>query len=318
MIMMVGLPGSGKSTFAKEIRVRKYISDDLYIPSCPFIHSSDAIRKELYGDESIQDDPQKVFSELHRRIKTDLGNGFDVVYDATNISKKRRIAFLSELKNIRCCPVCVVMAVPFSICMARNSKRERNVPADVLSRMLRNYEPPHYSEGFRYIHYDFSAISADDDGGIHTIDNYFKRANPFDQENGHHSLTLGEHSTKAAEYIQMHDPDNFNLLIASMLHDNGKLYTKTRRNSRGEDDGNCHYYQHHCVGAYYSMFYLISDDNKFSENDITYITNLIYYHMHPYRQWHDSERVKKRDYNLLGRRIFKDIMLLHEADVNAH
>ena len=46
--------------------------------------------------------------------------------------------------------------------------------------------------------------------------------------------------------------------MAALLHDQGKIMTKSRINSKGEDDGNCHYYQHHCVGAYNSIFYTIN------------------------------------------------------------
>ena len=67
LIMMCGLPGSGKSTFAENsITVtsgaRQYK---------PVIHSSDGLRKEIYGNESTQGDANKVFGELHKRIKND-------------------------------------------------------------------------------------------------------------------------------------------------------------------------------------------------------------------------------------------------------
>lgn len=52
--MMCGLPGSGKSTQAKKMAEKLNAS----------IFSSDAIRKEKYGDEAIQGNPNKIFSEL--------------------------------------------------------------------------------------------------------------------------------------------------------------------------------------------------------------------------------------------------------------
>ena len=71
--MLVGLPGSGKSKIAEEYRERAYIC------------SSDALRKELFGDEADQKHNEEVFAELHKRIKMFLRNGFDTVYDACNI-----------------------------------------------------------------------------------------------------------------------------------------------------------------------------------------------------------------------------------------
>lgn len=307
MIMMCGLPGSGKSTYAQSVFVAT--------PSIekPVIHSSDALRKEMFGDEATQGDNQKLFRELHSRIKSDLLSGKDVIYDATNIKKKERIEFLKQLSKIKCFPICVVIVAGIALCYKQNEFRERKVPTEVIHRMFRNWTPPHYSEGFEFIDYIFP----DKTEPKYKISDYFNSANKFDQRNSHHSLTLGEHSTKAATYIQEHCPNNFNLLIAAMLHDNGKELTQTEKNSKGENDGNCHYYQHQCVGSYYSLLYLHTE-GFFTNEDMAYISNLIYYHMHPYIQWKSSERVKKKDKELLGVKLFNDIMILHEADLYAH
>lgn len=92
LFFMVGLPASGKSTYAKELS-KNYNA---------IILSSDEIRKELCGDENSQDKNNEVFIVLHRRIKEYLKSGKNVVYDATNVNSKRRKAFLDELKNISC------------------------------------------------------------------------------------------------------------------------------------------------------------------------------------------------------------------------
>ena len=90
--MIVGLPASGKSTYAKELS-EKYNAN---------IHSSDVIREELSGDVNNQNINSKVFQTLHSRIKEDLRNGKNCIYDATNINYKRRMAFLQELNKIPC------------------------------------------------------------------------------------------------------------------------------------------------------------------------------------------------------------------------
>ena len=84
-VMMVGLPASGKSTYVKEL------AEEMRAVIC----SSDAIRKELCGDENSQDNNEEVFKLLHSRIKECLKKGVNVIYDATNINSKRRRAFLS-------------------------------------------------------------------------------------------------------------------------------------------------------------------------------------------------------------------------------
>lgn len=58
LIMLVGIPGSGKSTYAD-----KLVKDNPEI----IVHSSDKLREELYGDSSIQGDNGKLFEELHKK-----------------------------------------------------------------------------------------------------------------------------------------------------------------------------------------------------------------------------------------------------------
>lgn len=85
IIMLVGLAGAGKSTYAKTLRGNYAI------------HSSDDLRKEMFGDENenSKENNEKLFTELHKRIKDDLRKGVNVIYDATNLNRKRRIAFFA-------------------------------------------------------------------------------------------------------------------------------------------------------------------------------------------------------------------------------
>lgn len=320
MIMLCGLPASGKSTYSEHIVVSK--DDKLSKPS---IHSSDKLREELYGNEEIQGDNNKLFNELHKRIKRDLIAGKDVIYDATNINKKYRKNFLNELKNIKCTPICLCLMTPYDMCLLNNEKRERKVPVNVIRKMYINWQPPHYSEGFEEIKFLFLGLKEEHKKN-YSIKKFFEIADKFDQENSHHTLSLGEHCKKATVYMQNVNVDNFNLLLATMLHDNGKLHTKTYTNAKGVEDGECHYYQHHCCGAYESLFYMYYINKMHICSDISdklidgmvYVSNLIYYHMHPYNQWEQSEKSKRRDRELLGEELFDDIMLLHDADVYAH
>ena len=80
-IMMLGLPGSGKSTHAKELAERINA----------VIHSSDALREELTGDINNQNNNELVFQTLHKRIKEDLINGKNCIYDACQVKRKDRM-----------------------------------------------------------------------------------------------------------------------------------------------------------------------------------------------------------------------------------
>lgn len=327
--MLVGLPGSGKSQIAEEYRKRGYI------------YSSDALRKELYGDETDQKHNTEVFHELHRRIKACLSCGFDAVYDACNINKKRRAAFLKELKNIDCEKICLCVMTPYEICLERNKARERSIPEHAIRKMYLNWCPPDIAEGFDSVKLLFP-FEIEKSFEKYDLNNLFRKGTDFmkfDQKNRHHSLTVGEHCWAAAKFIfelidknrdwlrEQEDDvlDNLNLVEdAAWLHDIGKPFTASYYNGRGEKTDELHYYQHHCVGAYDGIFYLRNDtpardlDNDDEKARWLAISNLIYWHMHPFTSWKQSYKAMNRDRKLMSEQTFKNVLLLYEADRSSH
>ena len=146
-VMLCGLPGSGKSRYAKSIQ------DALgHKIVCP-----DSIRKEWYGDESIQGNGWAVFKEVFRRIVNHLRHGENVIFDATNISSRGRKDFLENLKkamensNIEIIYKIVMMDTALQTCLRRNSSRARKVPEEVILRMSRKFSPPTMAEGWDFI-----------------------------------------------------------------------------------------------------------------------------------------------------------------------
>ena len=137
-IMMIGLPASGKSTYAQEL-AEKYNAN---------IHWSDEIRKELSGDINNQHINDIVFSTLHKRVKYDLSNGKSCIYDSTNINYKRRMAFLQELNKIPCEKICILMATPYEECLKNNANRDRKVPEEVIERMYKHIDVQDIFEGW--------------------------------------------------------------------------------------------------------------------------------------------------------------------------
>ena len=87
--------------------------------------------------------------------------------------------------------------------------------------------------------------------------------------------------------------------------------------SKGNPSKECHYYKHENVSSYDSMFMLSNhDDIFFTDDDILYICALVNLHMKPYT-WKEK-KTKEKYKNLLGERMYKDLMDLHYCDVNAH
>ena len=322
MFMMVGIPASGKTLIA-----HNYIFvDDGEETIKPVVISSDDLRKELFGDENVQNKNDELFNELHKRIKNYLNNGVSVIYDATNINKKKRIAFLKELKNIDCYKVCICVMTPYDLCLKNNKERERSIPEEVIKRMYLNWCPPIVSEGFDYTVTIINEGLGDDIKYIekYTLNNFFNGeigANNIDQENSHHNYTIGTHCIKTYENILNNYPEYVQdtvLMAAALLHDCGKPFTKTHINSKGEYTEEAHYYGHHHCGAYDSIFYLNDfEPVVFSATEELEVANLIYYHMHPFREWKQNEKIEERDRKILGEDMYNKIIALHEADIKA-
>ena len=312
--MTVGLPASGKSTLAEIYK------DKLDV----IVHSSDAIRAEL-GDINDQSKNTDVFQILHQRIKDDLKDGKNVVYDATNLSRKRRIAFLNELCTIPCEKICVLFATPYELCLARNFARDRQVPEDVMTRMYKNFETPWFCEGWDYIQIvwaDYKKITDCTYSYLADLDKYCS----IPHDNPNHTLSIGEHMLKASSYYETNfceiseDYSNIDnkLNLAILMHDCGKPDTKAFLNSKGEPSSTAHYYQHHCIGSYKALFYLKEIHPNWTDEDILYISLLINLHMRPFLVWRESEQAKEKDVMLFGNKIINDVSILHECDVAAH
>lgn len=314
MAMVCGLPGSGKSTFAKELAEEMNAA----------VFSSDALREEMFGDSQNQGNNQKLFRELHKRIKECLKSGKSAVYDATNVNSKKRRAFLNELKNIRCNKMCVIMATPYEQCLENNKNRDRVVPEYVIEQMYRKWQTPYWFEGwesFKICYWDGSKGSIFEPDLIDCLSEY-------NQYNPHHSLTLGEHLIQTANNFcskypfAFKFPLRFNIyehqavIWACILHDIGKPKVETFTDCKGKKTDVAHYYNHENVGAYDSLFV---EDYRADFNCILTVSALITWHMQPYFWERDNnEKLHKKYRNIFGEEFYNCLMALHEADKAAH
>ena len=307
-IMMVGLPCSGKSTEAKHLANQHNTT----------VFSSDALREELFNDINHQSDNELLFKELHKRIKNCLASGNSAIYDATNISYKRRMAFLAELKKIPCEKICVLMATPYEECIERNKHRDRKVPERIIKKMYMGFDIPWYYEGWDDITIKYSKGA---EGSYGWSRNWAESMKDFNQDNPHHDLSLGGHclaTWKALDQLCKEAPKplafqvSFDLIHATLLHDCGKPFCKTFTNAKGETTKIAHYYNHEKTGSYNSLFYTAFDDNL-------YRATLIRWHMTPYFWEKDNnEKMHNKYRKLWGEDLYREIMLLHTCDKMAH
>lgn len=281
LYMTIGLPGSGKSTWAATTGFQ--------------IYSSDAIREELGLDPTKKEDNNKTFEELHKRIIEALSSGESAIYDATNMSRKKRMEFLRQVSQLPVLRVAVLFTTPLDICIERDSKRENPVGKDVIMRMIGGFNAPWLYEGWNQI-----ACVPNEEAYVYPTDD-------MDQKSKRHALSLIGHQDAAEKFAFEHNYGKF-VQGAALYHDIGKRITQTI-----SDDGEAHYYNHHNVGAY---LYL-SGFNEISMNDL-YVGNLINWHMAPYVEWKQSPQKMDKDHNMMGNQMFGDIWRLHECDEAAH
>ena len=299
--MMVGIPGSGKSFFAE--RVHNAV-----------VHSSDAIRAEVLGDENDQTKQELVFQTLHERVFRELADGKNVVYDATNINYKRRMAFLQQINAMRIpslWTVCVFMAVPYETCIERNNNRERSVPEAVIHKMYKKFDIPMKAEGWDEI------LVVDSEDRFDRLNDLLTRLSKLDHDNPHHEYTVGLHCMATQQYLLTHYKD-FDICLsrAALLHDIGKERAKVFHDAKGNPTEIAHYYQHERMGAYESFGYT----SDLSMEQRLKVALLIRWHMWPYAvEKSDSpSKTANKIRRLLGEDIWKEVMVLNDCDRHAH
>jgi predicted kinase len=135
IVLAVGLPGSGKSTYFERLGAHPI--------------SSDAIRLQLADDESDQTIHGPVFATMRHLLQQRIELQRPVTYvDATNLTRRDRRPFIKLARQYGCEIEALYFDVPLDICKARNALRARVVPAHVLDLMAAKLVPPSVEEGF--------------------------------------------------------------------------------------------------------------------------------------------------------------------------
>ncbi|WP_018754285.1 AAA family ATPase [Paenibacillus terrigena] len=313
--MLVGIPGSGKSHYAKECCKRERA----------VLVATDAIREKLFGSETRQKDTYRVFNEAFAEIEQALASGRNVVFDATNVGRDRRVQFLKRFRDVSVeCHVCIT---PYEMARERVIARKRSIEDKVLEKYCKNFEFPVRAEGFDSLHIvhtpadvrltraELELLLARKPGHDELFaylreSPYFNVMLDYDQENPYHSKTLSEHTYAVLDYINVFYGGEhlLEMQLAALFHDAGKPFCKVWKPNRGYYS----YFGHEHVSAGIACHVL--KELGYGDDFILHVVNMVSFHM---EILHGGDAGASKIYHLLGEQLLAELYFFAEADTFA-
>ncbi|MNS94093.1 Zeta toxin [compost metagenome] len=313
--MLAGIPGSGKSHYAKGICKRERA----------VLVATDVIREKLFGSETRQKNTYRIFDEAFAEIERALASGRNVVFDATNVARDRRVQFLKRFRDVSVeCHACIT---PYEIARERVQARKRKIEDKVLEKYAKNFEFPVLAEGFDSLHIvhtpadtgmertELEQLLARSPGhdelfGYLKKSTYFSVMLGYDQENPYHSKTLSEHTHAVLDYINaLYEGEHLlEMQLAALFHDAGKPFCKVWKPNRGYYS----YFGHEHVSAGIACHVL--KELGYGDDFILHVVNMVSFHM---EILHGGDAGASKIYHLLGDQLLAELYFFAEADTFA-
>ncbi len=133
LILLVGLPRSGKSTWIEENK------------GSAIVVSNDWIRENILGTHYSDKANAVVWSIADATLRIVLGQGNNAIYDGVNLTKAVRRFYIDLARQYGAKIRIVVMDTSLETCLKRNKKHNK-LPDAALEKMAKMYEEPEKSE----------------------------------------------------------------------------------------------------------------------------------------------------------------------------
>lgn len=286
--VLIGVPASGKSSYVKENEFDAVFSSDDY-------------RENLFGTLEKQNKASniKVFEALHKDLMNYVktNEDFHIVYDATNLSRKRRIAFyrMMRAKNVEVHAIVFIKTLDELIEHNQSRPIERQVPTDVIQSMFTRLEIPFanvdcdsiemkrfgqpWFDKIEYVQRLQMLISIFD----HTRNDGLRQAmhdGLYQSHNSkYHMESIDEHIELVVknvknDYNQASDSELNDALLVAWFHDLGKAFAK-----QPKSDGYTSYINHENVSATLLFEYMMTYESSKSDD----LVKRVAYHMLPFK-----------------------------------
>lgn len=150
LIMLCGIPTSGKSTYVKKLKSMKYWENAVVLSTDDYIEEYAKRVGQTYN-EVFDDVIPDATRELELQLNMAKENGKDIIWDQTNLSIKTRKKKLAKLPSYYRRNA-VYFEVPLEDALERNKHREgKFIPESILKRMWHQFEIPTRNEDFDYV-----------------------------------------------------------------------------------------------------------------------------------------------------------------------
>lgn len=262
--ILIGAPGSGKSTWAGNQSENS------------LVFSSDEYRDILephYPDLDSKELNKVVFDTLHKDLFGDIeiyGDSYEYIYDATNLNRRRRRFLYKEMKR-KFKDIEIVAHVFFKSLQQlydiNKVRPERTLPEDVIEKYYFNIQIPRLEVDCDSIEGHGEQFGKSEAFGLEIksiTDGTLQHDCP-----PHHMESVREHARMCID-----NSNTYMLKFISFFHDLGKAVTK-----KIGEDGRARYIGHANVSAYYCLSYCLQNKDVDLGEDGLMAVEIIYQHM---------------------------------------